>query len=73
MPHLRPPMANPTSTDIWAVANTPILWICALGVFAVIFIQTYLYIKAARRAAPHIGMPTRELKESFRAGARAVA
>lgn len=69
MPHLRPLMANPTSTDIWAVANTPILWICALGVFAVIFVQTFLYVKAARRAAPHIGMPTRELKESFRAGA----
>ena len=69
MTHISPPLANPASTDIWAVANSPFLWICALGVFAVIFVQTFLYIKAARRAAPHIDMPVQELKESFRAGA----
>ncbi|MGP6172597.1 DUF5058 family protein [Corynebacterium sp. A21] len=60
---------DPTSTDIWAVANTPILWLCAFGVFAVIFIQTILYVRAARVAAPAIGMPASELKSSFRAGA----
>lgn len=60
---------EPHSTDIWAVANSPVLWVCALGVFAVIFIQTILYVKAARQAAPGIEMPMREVKESFRAGA----
>lgn len=61
--------ADPASTDIWAIANSPILWLCALGVFAVIFIQTILYVRAAKQAAPGIEMPMREVKESFRAGA----
>ncbi|MHC6177667.1 DUF5058 family protein [Glutamicibacter sp. X7] len=61
--------ANPSSTDIWAVANSPFLWICALGVFATIFVQTVLYVRAAKAAAPHVDMPLREVKESFRAGA----
>lgn len=61
--------ADPGSTDIWSVANSPILWIFVLGVFAVIFIQTFLYIRAARAAAPGIGMPLKEIKESYRAGA----
>ncbi|MGP5255048.1 DUF5058 family protein [Glutamicibacter ardleyensis] len=60
---------DPSSTNIWAIANTPFLWFCALGVFAVIFIQTILYSRAAKVAAPHVNMPARELKESFRAGA----
>ncbi|WP_313811222.1 DUF5058 family protein [Glutamicibacter sp.] len=60
---------DPSSTDIWAVANSPFLWFCALGVFAVIFVQTFLYIRAARAAAPHIDMPLREVKEAYRAGA----
>lgn len=53
--------ADPSSTNIWAIANTPILWICILGVFAVIFVQTVLYAKAAKAAAPHIEMPAREV------------
>ncbi|GAA1497196.1 DUF5058 family protein [Paeniglutamicibacter kerguelensis] len=57
------------STDILAVANSPLVWICALGVFAVIFIQTFIYVKAARRTAPEIGMPASELTGAFRAGA----
>ncbi|MCW2288955.1 DUF5058 family protein [Leucobacter luti] len=60
---------DPGSTDIWAIANSPILWICALGVFAVIFLQTILYMRAARKVAPGIDMPIAEVKESFRAGA----
>lgn len=57
------------STDIMAIANSPLVWACALGVFAVIFIQTIIYVKAARRTAPEIGMPTKELTGAFRAGA----
>ncbi|GAA1314654.1 DUF5058 family protein [Leucobacter albus] len=62
-------LADPASTDIWAIANSPVLWFCALGVFAVIFVQTILYVRVAKRAAPGIEMPLREIKESFRAGA----
>lgn len=62
-------LGDPNSTDIWALANTPVLWLCALGVFAIICVQTVLYIRAARVAAPAVGMPISELKQSFRAGA----
>ena len=62
-------LADPSSTEIWPLANNPVLWICALGVFAVIFVQTVLYVRAARAAAPHVEMPRRELTEAFRAGA----
>lgn len=62
-------LGDPTSTDVWALANTPVLWFCVIGVFTVICVQTILYIRAARVAAPAIGMPTSELKQSFRAGA----
>jgi hypothetical protein len=66
------PLALPldgSSTDILAVANSPILWICGLGVFAVIIIQSVIYIRAARKAAPAAGMTEAELKTSFRSGA----
>jgi hypothetical protein len=58
-----------SSTDILAAANTPFLWFCALGVFAVIFIQSFIYIRAARQAGPSVGMSTQELNRSLRAGA----
>jgi hypothetical protein len=61
--------AASSSTDILAVANSPFLWLCALAVFAVIGVQSLIYVKAARQAAPSIGMSARELNRSFRAGA----
>ena len=62
------PPANGSSTDILAVANTPVMWICALAVFAVIVVQSLIYITAARKAAPAAGMAQEELKASFRTG-----
>lgn len=58
-----------SSTDVLAVANSPMLWVFALGVFAVIFLQTVIYVRAARRAAPQVGLTTREVRGAFRAGA----
>lgn len=57
------------STEILPAANLPVLWICALGVFAVIVVQTLVYVRAARTAAPAAGMTREELRTSFRAGA----
>lgn len=62
-------VAAPGSTDILAVANAPVVWLCALGVFAVIFVQTAIYVRAARRAAPAVGMSRSEVRGAFRAGA----
>lgn len=57
------------STDILAVANQPVLWVAALGVFVIIIIQTLIYTRAARRVAPAVGVTPTELRTSFRAGA----
>lgn len=64
-----PIYAEAGSTDIWAIANSPFLWFCAIGVFVIIAVQTVLYVRAAHRAAPGIEMPVGEVRESFRAGA----
>jgi hypothetical protein len=62
-------VAADSSTDIWAVANHPVLWIFALGVFAVIFVQSFIYIKAARKAGPDVGVQREDLTRAFRSGA----
>ena len=61
--------ADGSSTDILAIANSPVLWLCALAVFLVIFVQTGIYVQAARKAAPNIGMSPAEVRTAFRAGA----
>lgn len=60
---------NAGSADVLAVANMPVLWMCALGVFAVITVQSLIYIRAARKAAPAAGITGKELQTSFRSGA----
>ena len=57
------------STDIGAIAQSPLLWIFALGVFAVIFVQSFIYVRAAKAAGPSVGMERRELNQAFRSGA----
>ncbi|NUL47592.1 DUF5058 family protein [Cellulosimicrobium funkei] len=61
------PAADPNG--VLALANMPVLWICALGVFLVIVIQSVIYMGAARKAAPSVGMSRQELNVSFRTGA----
>lgn len=51
------------------IANSPILWIAALGVFAVITVQSVVYWRAAVRGAPDAGMSRHELVSAFRVGA----
>ncbi|MGW6172405.1 DUF5058 family protein [Arthrobacter sp. NPDC055138] len=68
--HLVPTAAGGgSSTDVLALANMPLLWICAAGVFAVIAVQSVIYMKAVRKAAPAAGITQEELKVSFRSGA----
>lgn len=49
-------------------ANSPVLWLSALAVFAVIILQTVIYMRAASRAGPAVGFTRQDLRESFRAG-----
>lgn len=60
---------SPQSTDVLALANTPILWVLAFGIFAVIIVQTIIYVRAARKVAPEVGIDAKELRTSFRTGA----
>ncbi|QSZ55697.1 DUF5058 family protein [Paenarthrobacter ureafaciens] len=57
------------SSDILAVAGSPILWGSVVAVFAVIAIQTVIYYQAASRAAPNVGLERKEVTRAFRAGA----
>lgn len=60
---------DPDSTDIFAAANQPVLWVGIVGVFAVITAQTIIYYVAVRKAAPAVGMSAPDVNRSFRAGA----
>lgn len=64
-----PTALDPSSTDILAAADQPLLWLCAAGVFAVIAAQTVIYYRAAKRVAPAVEMSTAEVRTSFRSGA----
>lgn len=61
--------ADGGSTDILAVANSPILWVCALGVFVVIGVQSVIYMRAVRKAAPGVGLSPADFRTAFRSGA----
>jgi hypothetical protein len=61
---------NPeTSTDIWAVAQSPIIWVCALAVFAIIAAQSFIYMRAVKRAGEDVGVSKKDLNRGFRSGA----
>lgn len=51
------------------VAYSPVLWLAAFGVFAVITVQSIAYWRASVRAAPEAGMSRSDLVGAFRVGA----
>lgn len=58
-----------SSTDILAVANSPVLWFCTIGVFVVIIVQSIVYMRAVRKAAPGVGLSPADRTMAFRSGA----
>ncbi|MBB4930294.1 hypothetical protein F4561_001114 [Lipingzhangella halophila] len=52
-----------------AYTNSAFLWICALAAFAVIALQTVIYMRAARTAGPDLGFTPQDWKRSLRSGA----
>lgn len=52
-----------------AYTGSTVLWICAISVFAVIIVQSLIYMRAARTAGPELGFSHQDLKQSFRSGA----
>lgn len=55
--------------EVGTYANAPVLWACALGVFAVIAIQSLIYMRAAADAGPDLEFTKEDLRQSLRAGA----
>ncbi len=49
--------------------NSAFLWFCALAAFAVIALQTVIYMRAARAAGPDLGFTRQDWRQSFRSGA----
>lgn len=54
--------------DLDSYANSPVLWVIALGVFAMIAIQSFIYLRAAAKAGPDIGFTREDLRASLRSG-----
>jgi hypothetical protein len=63
------PLAPTGSPDILAIANAPVLWLCVAGVFGVIVVQSLIFLRAVRRAAPSVQMTPGDIRTSFRSGA----
>ncbi len=54
--------------DLASYANSLVLWAIALGVFAVIILQSIIYMRAAAEAGPDLGFTRQDLRASLRSG-----
>lgn len=59
---------DPGSTDITPVSFHPVLWICAAAVFAVIVLQSVIYLRAIRKAASAADLTDKQVMGSVRRG-----
>ncbi len=59
---------DPGSTDLGPVYFHPVLWICAVAVFAVIALQSIIYLRAIRKAASAADLTDEQIKSSVRRG-----
>ncbi|KQR81971.1 hypothetical protein ASF98_16280 [Arthrobacter sp. Leaf337] len=60
---------DPGSTDITPLIHHPVLWASAVGVFAVVILQSVIYFKAIRKAAPAADLTPAQVSSSVRSGA----
>lgn len=61
-------VAQGTSTDISAIALSPLLWVLAVAVLGVVFVQSVIYMNAVRKNAAGADMTQQEVFRAFRAG-----
>lgn len=64
-----PPLVDPASHDIGPVAFHPFLWVTMAGVFLVILLQSAIYFRAIRKAAPAVDLTDKQVTSSVRSGA----
>jgi hypothetical protein len=62
-------VVDPSSTEITTLIQHPVLWACAAGVFAVVILQSVIYFRAIRKAAPAAGLTPAQVTSSVRSGA----
>lgn len=55
-------------TDIETIANSPLLWVLALAVLAVILLQSAIYMSAVWKNAAGADISHHEVRQAFRAG-----
>ena len=60
---------DPGSTDITPLIHHPVLWASAVGVFAIVILQSVIYFKAIRKAAPAAELTPGQVNSSVRSGA----
>lgn len=58
-----------TENTTMTVGLHPVLWIGAGLVLAIVVVQSLVYLRAARRAAPEVGMTSRDFTTVIRTGA----
>ena len=66
---MHPHAVDPGTTDITPVSFHPLLRIAAAGVFAVIILQSAIYLRAIRKAAPEANLTNAQVTGSVRRGA----
>jgi hypothetical protein len=54
--------------DLASYADSPVLWVIILGVFAVIILQSVIYMRAAAQAGPDLDFSREDLRDSLRSG-----
>lgn len=60
---------DPTSTDLSAITNSPVLWVFAVAVFAVIALQSVIYLRAITRSAAAADLTAAQVRVAVRTGA----
>ncbi|MGB4779671.1 DUF5058 family protein [Microbacterium sp.] len=66
---MSPNAVDPGSTDIIAIADSPVMWLCAAGVFLVIIVQSLIYLRAIRSSAAAADLTPAQVNASVRTGA----
>ncbi|ALV39909.1 hypothetical protein AU252_00975 [Pseudarthrobacter sulfonivorans] len=66
---MHPTDIDPKSTEILPVAFHPVLWVAAAGVFAIIILQSVIYLRAIRKAGASADLSEGQVRRAVRAGA----
>ncbi len=55
-------------SDAMSIANSPAIWVCSAVIVSVVVVQSYLYMRLAKKNAQHMGISEADCKLAFRTG-----